>query len=132
MPARCLLSAVDRVASLHPTLAGPCVQALKSAGIDDAGVIAAWQQCSEQIRSNAEIDAVERELAAAAGGADGRPASVLLNPTIRINDAQYRGDLAAVRPSSTDLGPALACCQLAPGTLGGLNWKQNALGSSAC
>lgn len=78
------------------------VQALRSAGIERAGVANAWQKCNAQLGRDGEIDVVEEELAASEGGVSGRPARVLLNPTIRINGAQYRGDLATVRTSRHD------------------------------
>lgn len=61
-----------------------------------AALMDAWQLCWSNLGTDAEIEIVEQEMAASASRID--ISRIILNPTIRLNDQQYRGNLETVRP----------------------------------
>lgn len=62
-----------------------------------------WQKCWSQVGGNSVIDIVETEMSVSGGGQEGVP-FMIVNPTVKINKQQYRGNLETVSLSLVPCG----------------------------
>lgn len=61
-----------------------------------SALVAPWKRCWDTLGSDAEISAAEAEVALSDGSRSGTP-KIVLNPTVKLNEQQYRGNLESVR-----------------------------------